>query len=485
MDSRQPQAASALCIPLLKFGAGEDLPHLEEAGLSALSLLPPPVSIVTFLGDGRCGKSTLASRLAHGNRGIIFPIGDTGEPVTAGIDLCVVPSTSSSGTLVVLDCEGGNNPTGAIRSAVDLVAMLCSTLTVQVMWGQMGESQLLQIGQGLAARDRLLTGVGAGLPAQRLLLVVNGCHLRYAAGHLDKTFRQDHVGSESSRNELRAKIKRAYDQIMFSTVPHEMDPTFAKKMGEFEKVVKDSCSPVALAGRQLSGAQVVEILRQTVGELHSSGAVPVPSIFRHVIFHHLLVPLVNSLSAEVDASLPDLDDEVYRPQPLDCRPEILQRFEEDARHLTYPELVAEARESLRDRINRTWQAWAARNEAVGQQDRDVTTEFDTRYDHCEERTVGFKRSCLVVGKRRPVVQACNVFRTWTRTRVLKKNGQIVYSDWAPGQTMEPSESQSCSDLSTCSYHTPVRRWSQPAQISPLSSSPRQPASEDSSDCRRL
>uniref|UniRef100_A0A7S4Q362 Guanylate-binding protein N-terminal domain-containing protein n=1 Tax=Alexandrium monilatum TaxID=311494 RepID=A0A7S4Q362_9DINO len=446
------------CVPLLKFSSDAELPHLEPEGLATLAALPPPVSVVTFLGDGRCGKSTLASRLVTGDSGLIFPVGDTGEPVTAGIDLCVVPSWSE-GSLVVFDCEGGNNPAGAIRSAVDLVAMLGSTLTVQVVWGQMGEGQLQQIGQALAARDRLMTGSNAGQPAQRLLLVVNGCHLRYSPSHLAKAFLEVHTGSESARSELRANIKRAYEHIRFVTVPLEMDLTFNEKVSEFEQAVREHCSPVELAGSRLSGAQVVEMLRSAVGELKNTGAVPVPSVFRHVIYDHLLMPLVTRLTAEVETSMPDLDDGEYRPLVLDCRADTLESFDRDSCHLTYAELVAEARRELRDRIDRIWLNFAARNEAIGEQDRDVTTEFDTRYSHSEERVVAWRRPCIVMGKKKPVVQACNVFRVWTRTRVLKKNGRVAYSEWMPNSTVESAGSldADCLNRSTgsCSAARPL------------------------------
>jgi hypothetical protein len=428
---------------LLKFDS-DDLPRLCDAGIDALAALPPPLSIAALVGDGRCGKSTLGSRLiddrvANGvkrpNEQLIFPIGGTGAAVTDGIDMCVVPrGASAEGTLVVLDCEGGNNPSGAIRGAVDLVAMLSSTLTVQVVWGQMSEGQLLQIGQAIAARDRLLSESShrQRLSSQRLLLVVNGCHLHYSPDHLNKTFSESHSGSAVARNELRANIKRDYDQIHFFTIPSETDATFEQQIINFRREVDEHCVPAALLGSRLSGAQVAETLKVAVAALRKTGAVPMPSVFRHVIFDHMLRPLVSRLCTDYEASLPDLTDNLYRPELTDARHDVLKAFTSETQHLApHSDLVAEAREDLTKRIEATWQRISEQNTAIGEQDRDVSTESEMRYSHTEERVTSWKRSCWVIGKKTPQVEACSVFRVWTRTRVLKKNGQVAFTDWAP------------------------------------------------------
>merc|ERR1719158_1576517 len=115
----------------------------------------------------------------------------------------------------------------------------------------------------------------------------------------------------------------------------------------------------------------------------------------------------------------------------DTRSDLLADFDAHTAQLTHRELVDEAREDLRKRADVAWQRVLDQNNAIGEQDRDVSTESEMRYSHTEERVVSWKRSCFVVGKKTPIVEACSVFRVWTRTRVLKKNGQVAYSDWAP------------------------------------------------------
>jgi len=396
--------------------------------------VPGPVSVVTLLGDSRCGKSTLASRLIDDER-LVFPVGNTGVAVTEGIDMCIVPRRGSSeGTLVILDCEGCNNPTGSVHGAIDLIAMFTSTLTVQVVWGHMSESQLWQIGQGIALCDRLLDNdKGQRLPARRLLFVVNGCHLAYDMDQLEKTFFGAPAGSTASRNELRANIRQAFEQIDFVTIPREDDLKYSSKLEAFRSVVDKECSPTALGGVSLSGVQIVDMFKYIVDQLRTAGTVVMPSVFRHVIFEQMLKPLVQTLLENFKADLPNVSDGEFRSTIPDRRNEILQQFDQETGHLTHGELIAEAREDLKNLADAAFQQISDRNAAIGEQDRHVATESEMRYSHMEDRVVSANRRsrCCCCVDSTVVVKPCSVCRLWTRTWVLKKNGRIVCSEWVP------------------------------------------------------
>jgi len=266
--------------------------------------------------------------------------------------------------------------------------------------------------------------------------------------------------NETARNELRANIKRAYEQIHFVTVPHDSDPAHPERLSELQQAVAQHCLPATLSGSQLSGAQVAELMKCAVLQLQSAGVVPVQSIFRHVLLDHLLLPLARRIADGMESTLPDLSDSEYRTAPADPRIVAMERFDNEVQNLTHTELVAEAKSQLRTRIDRAWQHFCDCNDAIGEQDRDVCTEFEQRFSHTQERVVRYKRPCLVVGKKQPVVQPCSVFRVWTRTRVLKKNGQIAYTDWQPGSTQvddpgEASDSGLESTGRTCSSSIPT------------------------------
>lgn len=445
---------SSKVAPLLKFRPSSQEPYVCEEGLNLLAAQPAPLSVVALLGDGRCGKSTLASRLINPDfqdpDSSVFAVGDTGQSVTEGVDICVTTGgASGSGSLAVLDCEGGNNPTATIRSAVDLVAMLASTLTVQVVWGQMSEGQLMQIGQILASRDRLLVDCKS-TSKPRLLIVVNGCHLKYDNQHLTDTFEETHGESEKSRNELRRHIKNAYEKIDFCTVPLEVNKAYAEELQTFRQAVAENCQPLKLGGSLLSGAQVGEMVMKVVTELSNVGVVPIPSVFRHVIFDHMLMPHVERLSKEFEASLPDLSDNDYRSDLVDPRFEFSKAFSRLTEHLTHKDFVEEAHEHLQRRMEHSWNTVVQRNTAIGDQVRDVTTESDTRFSHTDARTVGYKRAYLVFGSHIPVVRPCPVYRIWTRTRSLKKNGLVTYTEWLPtGMTIDKGAEMEAGDFRCC------------------------------------
>jgi len=84
------------------------------------------------------------------------------------------------------------------------------------------------------------------------------------------------------------------------------------------------------------------------------------------------------------------------------------------------------------------------NQMIGEQDKDVSTEFEARFSHAEEKFVGWKRGCLGFGQKTPIIESANVFRTWTRTRFEKRSGEVVYSDWAPSQLVDTSSIYSSS-----------------------------------------
>mmetsp|Transcript_152230 Transcript_152230/g.268792 ORF Transcript_152230/g.268792 Transcript_152230/m.268792 type:complete len:121 (-) Transcript_152230:14-376(-) len=110
---------SGKSVPLLKFDTNEK-GRLADEGLNLIKGVSGPICPVIFIGDGRGGKSYLASRIAGDEES--FTSSDSAEPVTEGIDVVfrsvskvleeagekVEPSRKDE-QLLILDCEGGNN----------------------------------------------------------------------------------------------------------------------------------------------------------------------------------------------------------------------------------------------------------------------------------------------------------------------------------------------------------------------------------------
>merc|ERR1712050_731859 len=95
--------SSLRSLPLLKFEG--ERPLLCEDGLKAIAALPGPVCPIAFVGDGRSGKSFLASKVVGVDNA--FETDDSDVAVTEGIDVAII--TSHPGHMVIFDCEGGNN----------------------------------------------------------------------------------------------------------------------------------------------------------------------------------------------------------------------------------------------------------------------------------------------------------------------------------------------------------------------------------------
>ncbi|CAE8721039.1 unnamed protein product, partial [Polarella glacialis] len=123
-----------LSVPLLKFRDPDGTPFLCEEGLAVIERLPGPVCPIAFVGDGRSGKSFLASRIAGEGT---FKDDDSDVAVTEGID--VVAFSSHPGHILIFDCEGGNNALSKSHSIVTVVGALLATALVFVTDGKASE----------------------------------------------------------------------------------------------------------------------------------------------------------------------------------------------------------------------------------------------------------------------------------------------------------------------------------------------------------
>eukprot|EP00439_Symbiodinium_sp_Y106_P064768 s59_g10.t1 len=162
---------------------------------------------VIFVGDGRAGKSYLASCLVGTED--TFVSSDSAESVTEGIDAVAVPVDGD--TLLILDCEGGNNAMAAIRSLVNVFGLLLGSqalLQRKGVWTVVVNGRLCV---SLAARSLLRLDESCKLPEQELVFVVNKNTLKYEGSALEKILqqqfddpgRQDGAGRSRSFKDLR------------------------------------------------------------------------------------------------------------------------------------------------------------------------------------------------------------------------------------------------------------------------------------------
>jgi hypothetical protein len=273
-------------------------------------------------------------------------------------------------------------------------------------------------------------------------MVVNACHLVYEADHIRKALTEDDK-TRSSSNEVRRVINGAFDHVSLMTIPWIDDPSYSSCASAFRDVAYKCHETASPHDDRLSGTQVVNMLKFVVDKIQSSSAVPSQSVFRHALYDNLLMPLVNRLVHNFEVTLPNLSDGSFRRRMPDRRNEVLQDFANRTDHLMCSDLVSEARQDLKTRIDCLWREIVEQNEDVGLQHRFISTESEMRFSHREVRARPLESDCqrCCCPGSRTIVEECEICKPWTRIWALKKNGQIACSDWVEaGETTEHGSS---------------------------------------------
>lgn len=285
-------------IPLLKFESG-DRPVICEAGLSAIQQLPGPLCPIAFVGDGRSGKSYLASKLV-GQEGA-FETDDSDVAVTEGIDVAIVPN--NPGHLLVFDCEGGNNALSKSHTIVTVVGALLATALVFVTDGKASEAAVEALAGMLQERSLIKCDGTGALQAQSLLFVVNQVRLRYSDDALERVLSAEH---DEERMELRALISAAYpeERRHFLTIPSDYKKDFEAKWETLQAAIHEAALPLKMGKLWMAGPQMATMLTQIEQLLRKHGKVSLPSLHRHVILDSWLKPTVGQvLSTRMDKLL--------------------------------------------------------------------------------------------------------------------------------------------------------------------------------------
>jgi hypothetical protein len=302
------EMASASALPLLKFEGDKAI--LFEEGLQAIELLPGPVCPVAFVGDGRSGKSFLASKLV--GKEDAFVTDDSDVAVTEGIDVVVVPY--HPGHLVVFDCEGGNNALSKSHSIVTVVGALIATTLIFVTDGKASEAAVEALAHMLEERSLIKCDGTGSIQAQSLFFVVNQNRLRYSEDALERILavRKDDEGTE-----LRGLISSAYPEgrRQFHTIPMDNKKDFDSKWDSLHDGIREAMQPLKMGKLWMTGALVVQMLRRIEQELRKHGKVSLPSLHRHVILDSWLKPTIGQvLSSRMDKLLDGFTEEELATQ---------------------------------------------------------------------------------------------------------------------------------------------------------------------------
>lgn len=420
--------------PLLKFR--DDRAFLHEDGLAAIDRLPGLVYPVILMGDGRAGKSYLASRLLGLEEA--FVSSDSAEPVTEGIDCVVFPMAKLLGGtpgfekeaaqaakeqmhMLLLDCEGGNNAMAAIRTIVNVFGTVIGTEVVFVAGGCFSEAALQNLGACLAARSLIKLETGSRLPEQRLVFVVNKNTLRYDSETLEKALKSEQA--DRGRHENRQLVLQSFSERRFFSIPLIGTPSFEDSIAALRDAVLRDMRPLKMGGLLVRSSQLSSLLQLIVSEMRNMNEISFPSMSRCVVLDGFLRPIAKKLFAEAQKGLATLADYDERLDAKDPRMAKLAAFDREAAHITDKAMVSEAREELETQLASEWAKVRQINDALGGQTKDTCT---------ETQEIPTMTSRIPLGGRgllSKVTLMQQTVRLETRTKITKKDGAVVYTEW--------------------------------------------------------
>lgn len=420
--------------PLLKFR--EEKAFLAPEGLALVKSLRGPICPIIIIGDGRGGKSYLASRVLDNANA--FASSDSAEPVTEGIDIVVepvasllkgcggagadVPAAQWDEHLLILDCEGGNNAMAAIRTLVNVFGILLATQVIFVSSGFASEQALHNLVAALAARSLVRLDQKSHLPTQRLCFVVNKNTLRYDSNALESILNQKF--EDATRQELRDTVKAAFPQRSFLAVPMMGMPDFEDAVQKVRRQVLATREPLRIGGELVGGVQLSGLMELVVEEVSKTNEVSFPSMNRFVIFDGFLMPNVKRLVQELRDGLPTLED--YDPElgANDPRPGCLAAFDAEVSHVAHKELIAEARALLQEQVDAGWEKLASANDLFGEQVKEIVEETKEVFHGREEGPLGGQ------GLLKNMVVSKMSYRLDSRSLIQRKKGGVPEcSEW--------------------------------------------------------
>eukprot|EP00929_Paragymnodinium_shiwhaense_P097918 TRINITY_DN5948_c0_g2_i1.p1 TRINITY_DN5948_c0_g2~~TRINITY_DN5948_c0_g2_i1.p1 ORF type:complete len:2220 (-),score=660.83 TRINITY_DN5948_c0_g2_i1:77-6736(-) len=386
-----PPEEGVRSVPLLKFkddNSGNESAYLDPEGVALLKSLPEKDLLcpIILMGDGRGGKSYLASRIL----GVpdAFISNDTAEPVTEGIDIVaarMAPLLRDAGldprdgwrgeseTLLLLDCEGGNNAMAAIRTLVNVFGILVGTEVIFTVCGMFSEQSLQTLGTCLAARSLVRLGDEPARLEQKLVFVVNKNTLRFSEDALEQIL--DMPQKSAERRELRAAVKEAFPERSFCTVPYMGMPEFEESVESFRKTVLQSRSPLEWGGLPVKRTQLQGLLELVVREVQKHSEICLPSVSRYVVLDGFLTPLAEGIAAEILAFISQLqvyDAALAEKCPVEAA---MANFDKQTGHVGHKDLRMEARGALEAKLSAAWEALVRRNEVAGDEIVETKTEF--------------------------------------------------------------------------------------------------------------
>eukprot|EP00928_Gymnodinium_smaydae_P073198 TRINITY_DN56439_c0_g1_i1.p1 TRINITY_DN56439_c0_g1~~TRINITY_DN56439_c0_g1_i1.p1 ORF type:complete len:484 (-),score=83.60 TRINITY_DN56439_c0_g1_i1:212-1663(-) len=448
-------------------------PALVAAALSHLRQLEGGIAVVVLIGDGRSGKSFLADHLAQhfGLPKGTFRSDSKQDAVTEGMDMMVIPlkpkkpegipaavdegdvngkhddmngkhtdketqvdtkeDLTSPANFVIIDCEGGTNAQAPIRQLVYVLATLMASQVVFVVGGQASEPQLQNLAATIAARQLIDVGKDAKLTSPVLHFVVNKKDPTLTDQDIEMLLNEQH--DDAARNRLRASIKQEYPARRLFSIPFNTVGQFDAKWASLRDAMA-SAAPLTMGGTLVKGPQLVGMIELAFTQLQQHHHVTLIDVQRHVIYDGYLKPLASALLTEFKTSLPDHSE--FFKKLVDKRNNITAEFAQKTRHVKHDTFKKEATDWLVTGMNEAWDVAVARNDEIGHQTLETTVERKECLVRAYKNKVGMREHGpllgLFLGKTKDIHEDRGVYQAFSRSRTVRKNGNVEYSEWVEG-----------------------------------------------------
>jgi len=363
-------------VPLVRFGSGDDAwLQVKKEGLDVLRALPPPVQIVAVLGRGRSGKSTTCSHLVRQEPGdkdspCAFPVGHTPEPVTEGADIAAWPLANNSGFLLVVDCEGSDNPSTVDTSQYHALALLVFALASKVVHCEQREipDRCFQDLAATAASRELLMTEDIDRHTPDLFLLVTDPRwpvLRTPGNQLQKILDDGRV--EGSRRDERDAIKHAFRNKKQLVLADLRDASYVQDVTILRQELLADWRPASSGGLELSGADIAAVLAELCSKVSRwsrdtafRAAIEPDSAFTNVLKARLEAAAARQLETfQLAVPLSDHWSDTLAAEAKIAA--ALASFDEETRSVATSKLHAEIRMELEKRLQEHHRAALARN----------------------------------------------------------------------------------------------------------------------------
>ncbi|CAG8453260.1 5865_t:CDS:2 [Paraglomus brasilianum] len=287
-------------IKLLEYDVTTSRIELEEEALAIINAIDEPIAVIAVVGAFRRGKSFFANLLNGRHDG--FKLGNEVKSCTRGIDMWDTPFYHNGARVLILDCEGIDDPEQDYRWAVKLF-ILCLVISSTFVYNINGIVERDDIGRLFLMSDlsKYISPPKDTKYLPHLVVLLRDFHLiapddfrthflnqlaavnREAAEAVKKSFADFDVFP------LSHPCRQQEDLHKLSYLPSSrLDPTFIDQATLAINAIFASLSPKYISATLMNGLSYAKFLEACIDKMNdprNSGELSIPSEYESVAIY--------------------------------------------------------------------------------------------------------------------------------------------------------------------------------------------------------